>query len=331
MSRLLIFATLLLLSTLLYKADSQAAEYLFVVGGGSRSTLQTTEIVSLAEGESIPECLNELADHPNDILDGSGGALPTAGYLPHVCASYYNPQNECWVYSPMDNTWTQTSTMPRDVYGGSPAYHPAWGMIMSGGFSSYDKVLITEDAQVFEELPELDYTDTQHCVAAVNENMLFTTGLGRYDDETYMYYRDTGEWVQLANLPTKRFAMGCGVVSVTGADGSEQLEAVVVGGFDDLDDRLDVVEIFNIEDGTWRSAQNPFPIVIDGMSIAQHDETFYVVGGNTDPTFPVTRLDTIYRYEAGDESWRLMPNRMKYERYGATPMMVNASMFPACN
>ena len=58
---------------------SQAAEYLFVVGGGSRSTLQTTEIVSLAEGESIPECLNELADHPNDILDGSGGALPTAG------------------------------------------------------------------------------------------------------------------------------------------------------------------------------------------------------------------------------------------------------------
>ena len=48
----------------------------------------------------------------------------------------------------MDNTWTQTSTMPRDVYGGSPAYHPAWGMIMSGGFSSYDKVLITEDAQV---------------------------------------------------------------------------------------------------------------------------------------------------------------------------------------
>ena len=59
---------------------------------------------------------------------------------------------------------------------------------------------------MFEELPELDYTDTQHCVAAVNENMLFTTGLGRYDDETYMYYRDTGEWVQLANLPTKRFA-----------------------------------------------------------------------------------------------------------------------------
>ena len=49
--------------------------------------------------------------------------------------------------------------------------------------------------------------------------------------------------------------MGCGVVSVTGADGSEQLEAVVVGGFDDLDDRLDVVEIFNIEDGTWRSGE----------------------------------------------------------------------------
>ena len=112
-----------------------------------------------------------------------------SGFLPHVCASYYSPQNECWVYTPMDNTWTQASTMPRDVYGGSPAFHPTWGFIMSGGFSSYDQVLISEDAQVFEELPELDAISTQHCVAAVDENTLFATGLGYGDDETYMYYR----------------------------------------------------------------------------------------------------------------------------------------------
>ena len=78
------------------------------------------------------------------------------------------------------------------------------------------------------------------------------------------------------------------------------------------------------------AAMNPFPTVIAHPSVAQHDGTFYVVGGETDPTFPATRLDTIYQYEASDESWRLMPNRMKYERYGATPMMVNASIFPTC-
>ena len=42
---------------------------------------------------------------------------------------------------------------------------------------------------MFEELPELDAISTGHCVAAVDDNTLFATGLGRGDDETYMYYR----------------------------------------------------------------------------------------------------------------------------------------------
>ena len=79
MARILIFATLLLSTLLHHQANSQAAEYLFVVGGGPRSIAEKTEIVSLTEGESIPECLNELADHPNAILYSAGGALPDAG------------------------------------------------------------------------------------------------------------------------------------------------------------------------------------------------------------------------------------------------------------
>ena len=79
MARILIFATLLLSTLLHHQANSQAAEYLFVVGGGPRSIAEKTEIVSLTEGESIPECLNELADHPNAILYSAGGALPDTG------------------------------------------------------------------------------------------------------------------------------------------------------------------------------------------------------------------------------------------------------------
>ena len=131
---------------------------------------------------------------------------------------------------------------------------------MSGGFSSYDKWLITEDAQVFEELPELDYSTTGHCLAAVNENMIFTTGEGQYEHFTYMYYRDTAEWVQVADLPHEgeydgRYGMACGTVSVTGVDGSEQLEVVVAGGYDQDGDRLDSVLIFNVQDGTWRTGE----------------------------------------------------------------------------
>ena len=60
------------------------AEYLFVVGGsitGADGQLieNKTEIVSLTEGESIPEGLNALADHPRQENFGAGGALPDAG------------------------------------------------------------------------------------------------------------------------------------------------------------------------------------------------------------------------------------------------------------
>ena len=61
---------------------------------------------------------------------------------------------------------------------------------MSGGYTQYDKVLVTKDAQEFEDLEELDPILTQHCIVAVNSNMLFSTGLGYNDDESYMYYRD---------------------------------------------------------------------------------------------------------------------------------------------
>ena len=79
----LILATILLLTMYYSQVGSQAAaEYLFVVGGGPSvfaDESKATEIVSLTEDEGIPECLSELADHPNPILFAAGGALPAAG------------------------------------------------------------------------------------------------------------------------------------------------------------------------------------------------------------------------------------------------------------
>ena len=85
MARILIFATFLLSTILHCQVSSQAAEYLFVVGGQGQGasifddTLKATEIVSLTEGESIPECCKELADHSHQVLSTAGGALPSAG------------------------------------------------------------------------------------------------------------------------------------------------------------------------------------------------------------------------------------------------------------
>ena len=75
------------------------------------------------------------------------------------------------------------------------------------------------------------------------------------------------------------------------------------------------------------AAINPFPTEIIGPVVAQHDETFYIVGGFDGSS----SLDTVYQYEVSNESWRLMPNRMRYERWAATAMMVNSSIFPTCD
>ena len=75
------------------------------------------------------------------------------------------------------------------------------------------------------------------------------------------------------------------------------------------------------------AAINLFPTSIINPAVAQNEDTFFIVGGHHDWRSP---FDTIYRFEVSDESWTLMPNRMKYARAGATAMMVNSSIFPTC-
>ena len=75
------------------------------------------------------------------------------------------------------------------------------------------------------------------------------------------------------------------------------------------------------------AASNPFPTEIGYPAVAQHEDTFYIIGGYGGSSY----LDTIYQFEISDESWRLMPNRMKDARYAATAMMVNSSLFPTCD
>ena len=63
--------------------------------------------------------------------------------------------------------------------------------------------------------------------------------------------RETNEWETLPNLPTGRYSGGCGVVrNGTGT------YVVVVGGY--YSDYSDVVEIYSIEEGTWKSGKGCF-------------------------------------------------------------------------
>ena len=114
------------------------------------------------------------------------------------------------------------------------------------------QVTITRDAKEFESIASMPYGSYYHCIAAINANKIFVTGLGDGDDLSFMYSKDTGAWSPMPELPTRRYAMGCGVVR----DGVGKSEVVVIGGYGIRDgdrDVFDTVEIFSVEQQTWRT------------------------------------------------------------------------------
>ena len=75
------------------------------------------------------------------------------------------------------------------------------------------------------------------------------------------------------------------------------------------------------------TAKNPFPFTRAYMAVAQDEDSFYIVGGED----WAGDANTIHRYEATNESWKIMPNRMKHGRTSPTAMMVKRSIFPKCD
>ena len=41
-------------------------------------------------------------------------------------------------------------------------------------------------------------------------------------------------------------------------------------------------------------------------------------------------LDTVYKYEAKNESWTLMPERMSQPKHAVAAFLVNPEEFPSC-
>ena len=194
---------------------------------------------------------------PNDKISSF-----ITGSLPHICGNSYSPHDECWQYTPLNDSWTKTSTSNLGTipHGSAEStYHPSWGIIMTGGYNGdgddeddgrccADKVAITNNALDYEILAPMPYDFALHCVVAIDANRLFITGLGGADDESFMYSKSTGEWASLPNMPTGRYRFGCGVVR----DDSGLPEVVVFGGRSNGDYNTPV-EIYSVEEESWRT------------------------------------------------------------------------------
>ena len=140
-------------------------------------------------------------------------------------------------------------------------------IIMNGGCdgnyscSDYDNSTIyTSDGETFAELPPMPIGLTSHCVVTLDDDDLFVTGGsvpedsgGEHDnDKSFIYHSDTMVWEELPGLPTARVYHMCGTVHNSNGD----QEVIVAGGYtyDGFNSR-DLVEIYNIQTGQWRTGQ----------------------------------------------------------------------------
>ena len=82
----------------------------------------------------------------------------------------------------------------------------------------------------------------------LDDHTLMAMGLGGDNSKVYVY--QGGAWKEFPSLAVGRFGMSCGV-----ADDGNGGTVVVAAGGNDGEDRSDVVEIFSLREGQWRTGR----------------------------------------------------------------------------
>jgi N-acetylneuraminic acid mutarotase len=81
----------------------------------------------------------------------------------------------------------------------------------------------------------------------------------------------------------------------------------VIGGFDELGQVTDLVEVYNIANNTWSRAAAQLPEPLHHTAAASYNGKIYVVGGYTAPWSPINKL---FIYDPVQNNWqegKLMP------------------------
>ena len=88
------------------------------------------------------------------------------------------------------------------------------------------------------------------------------------------------------------------------------------------------MDIYNVDDGTWRNAINTFPSKISHAASVPFNGTFLLVGGSLDGG--IGESDKIYESLPLTESWRELSAKLSQATSQSVAFMVPASIFPEC-
>ena len=147
------------------------------------------------------------------------------------------------------------NSVPEIMMNGGCNTNPA-----NSGCKYENSTIYTSDGVTFAELPPMPIGMTSHCMVALDNDDLFVTGGAvpkdsggsQYNDKSFLYHSDTMVWEELQGLPTPRGSLMCGLVHNI----NDEQDIIVVGGHGSeiLDfNTTDLVEIYNIQSGQWRT------------------------------------------------------------------------------
>ena len=321
-------------------------QYLMTVAGYDGSSANPNvppwddqvHLISLDPNVAVPECLQRLNSFR--YLEGACMAVLLEDQ-PHVCAgwdAYTGYNGKCYGYDPILDSWTESGslTVQRNEYAGC-TFSYAHGMVIAGGYGIdngppyfLDTVEHTMYGTVSGKLPDLPQKMQSDCLVALWGGDLFIAGgiisgidgSNMVSDKTYIYSDYDNVWNRVADMINPRERLMC--ASVAAGDGNQQ-EVITAGGANALGETTDIVEIYSVNTGSWRTA-NSLPSPIREATVVPFQESFLIVGGVSDGSLS----DLIYRYDTGTDSWELDDARLPVAASGVAATMVYSYIFPAC-
>jgi N-acetylneuraminic acid mutarotase len=72
------------------------------------------------------------------------------------------------------------------------------------------------------------------------------------------------------------------------------------------------------------------PQPIYGSTVVPYEDSFLLVGGYNGNAEGERKLNTIYKYDVANDSWRLLTPHLAEVKYHVTAVMVDRAMFPDC-
>ena len=75
---------------------------------------------------------------------------------------------------------------------------------------------------------------------------------------------------------------------------------------------------------------NPLPKAISDAAVIPYNNSFLLIGGETD-SLDSYFLTDVYQYNSVDDSWILLDAELKTARSGHVALLVERSLFPECD